>query len=127
MNDLSHTIVGTQDIYFEQQIVMFNRAARKAKMHGFLTAHPRNPEPNESLTPPSPDRIKGGSAWWSKGQTILSLMRVGDLFTIQFYKIKPRIIGKQGKIEIMVDMDRNTYYQAHVGKFQYMFEQASKK
>ena len=125
MNDLSHTIVGTMDIYFESQLVMFNRAAKKAKMHGFLTAHPRNPEPNDITSPPSPDKIKGGSAWWSKSQSIISLMRLGDLFTIQFYKIKPRIVGKQGKIEIKVDMDRNTYYQPHLGKFQYMFNQST--
>lgn len=125
LNDLSHTIPGTQDIYWEQQLVRFNTAAKRSKMHGFLTAHPKNPEPDQLTRPPAPNQIKGGSAFWSKGQTILSLMRMGDAFTVQAYKIKPRIVGKQGVMEFKVDMNRNTYFQYHTGREQYMFGQAA--
>jgi len=125
LNDLSHNIAGTQDIYFEEQHVIFNRAAKYAKMHGFMTAHPRNPPMDGINKPPPPDMIKGGSAHWSKGQTIMSIYRVDDKLTIRLFKIKPRIVGKVGEFEIMLDYDRNTYYEFYAGRRQYMFDQAS--
>lgn len=126
LNDLSHTIPGTQDIYWEQQVVRFNMAAKRSGMHGFLSAHPAKPQPDDLLIPPAPDKIKGGSAFWSKGQTIISLMRQGEIVTVQFYKIKPRIIGKTGKVEIYVNLDRNTYYQHSGNVKKYMFDQPDK-
>lgn len=125
LNDLSHTMPGgTQDIYWEQQMVCFNQTAKASGMHGFLVAHPRNPAPDELSQPPSPDKIKGGSAFWSKGQNILSIMAQGDVLTIGMLKAKPRIAGKRGSFEIRADFDRNTYYQYHVGGPLYMFDQA---
>lgn len=125
LNDLSHNIAGTQDIYYEDQHVTFNRAAKYTKMHGFLTAHPRNPSPEGISKPPPPDMIKGGSAHWSKGQSIMSIYRVDDKLTIRLFKIKPRIVGKVGEFDIMLDYERNTYYEFWGGRKQYMFDQAS--
>lgn len=124
LNDLNHgTIAGTQDIYFEQQHVEFNRTAKANKMHGFLSAHPANPKPEDIAEPPSPFKIKGGSAHWSKGQSIISLMRKEDNLTVKIFKIKPRIVGQTGEFQLRIDQNRNTYFMYSPIMNQYFFEQ----
>lgn len=126
MNDLSHQIQGTQDIYFEGQLVTFNRTAKAARVHGFLLAHPRNPRPEEINICPSPDQIKGGSAWWSKAQNILSISRNEATLTVTVFKAKPRGTAKRGVFEIYLDMDKNTYYGFSGTSRMYLFDQTLK-
>lgn len=109
LNDLRHSIVGTQDIYFEDQLLTFNNTAKSTPTHGFLLAHPAKPQPDDIGTPPPPDRIKGGSAFWSKGQSILSLRDAGEHLHVINYKVKPRYIGKRGEFFLTKEYRRNTY------------------
>lgn len=125
-NDLRHHEVKMIDLYNEEQVVMFNKCAKKNRMHGFLTAHPRNLVNLEDLKePPSPDKIKGGSAFWSKGQTIIGINRIDNVLQLKFWKIKPRVVGERGDTVLGVDFERSTYYEVSDNGYdqQYMFEQ----
>lgn len=109
LNDLRHNIVGTQDIYFEDQLLTFNNCAKYNDIHGFLLAHPAKPQPDDMNTPPAPDKIKGGSAFWSKGQTILSLRDSDPYLEVTIYKAKPRYVAKKGNFLLNKEYKRSTY------------------
>lgn len=109
MNDLRHNIVGTQDIYFEDQLLTFNNAAKTLNVHGFLLAHPAKPSADDLDLPPPPDKIKGGSAFWSKGQTIMSLRDAEEYLHVAIYKAKPRYVAKKGDFLLKKEYKRSTY------------------
>ena len=125
LNDLSHNITGTQDIYFENQLLIFNQCAKNSKVHGFLLAHPAKPQPDDLNLPPTPDKIKGGSAFWSKGQTILSLRDANEHLQVAVYKAKPRYVAKKGDFLLKKEYKRSTYSGASGGNTVFMFEQAA--
>jgi len=71
--------------------------------HGFLLAHPRNPELGapKPLPPPRPDQIEGGSLWYAKAQSMLVVHRNWEDPTdyttlVKVEKAKPKIVGKKG-------------------------------
>lgn len=123
MNDLSHTITGTQDIYFEQQLLFFNLCAKNNNLHGYLLVHPGKPAPDDLSYPPTPDKIKGGSAFWSKGQSILSLKADGDALEVACHKAKPRQVAKKGSVFMRVDFKRNTFFKPGENGNTYFFKQ----
>lgn len=125
LNDLRHNIVGTQDIYFEDQLLLFNNCAKNNNLHGFLLAHPAKPQPDDLNHPPTPDKIKGGSAFWSKGQTILSLRDCEENLQVAVYKAKPRYVAKKGDFMLQKEYKRSTYSHYHVGRKVWMFPQAA--
>lgn len=109
LNDLRHNIVGTQDIYFEDQLLTFNTVAKETNSHGFLLAHPAKPQPDDLHSPPPPDKIKGGSAFWSKGQTIISLRDSDPHLQVIIYKAKPRYVAKKGEFFLNKEYKQSTY------------------
>lgn len=123
LNDLTHIMTGTQDIYFEQQMLLFNNCAKNNNMHGFLLAHPAKPMPDDLLHPPAPDKIKGGSAFWSKGQTILSLRDDVKHLEVTVYKAKPRYAAKKGEFVLNKEYTQSTYSQTVNDKKIYLFPQ----
>lgn len=126
LNDLRHNIVGTQDIYFEDQLLTFNNTAKADNVHGFLLAHPAKPSPDDLDLPPPPNLIKGGSAFWSKGQTIISLRDADNYLHVAIYKAKPRYVAKKGDFMLNKEYKRSTY-SANLGglgdRQQFLFPQ----
>lgn len=123
LNDLSHNITGTQDIYFEQQMLLFNLCAKNNNLHGYLLVHPGKPQPDDLTYPPTPDKIKGGSAFWSKGQSILSLKADEGVLEVACHKAKPRQVAKKGSVFMRVDYKRNTFYKPGENENTYFFKQ----
>lgn len=121
LNDMKHDFTGTNDIYYEQWILEFNGLANSYNCHGYLTAHPLSSgNIDDMMIPPEPRRIKGGGAFWNKGYNVISMARENEYCRLAFYKIKPRIVGKTGIIDLKVDFRRNTYF---TGEDQYLFPQ----
>jgi len=105
-NDLEHDIRtrgGSISEYLKYEIPRFNRFAKTNNAHGFLLAHPRNPELGapKPLPPPRPDQIEGGSLWYAKAQSMLVVHRNWDdpndyTTLVKVEKAKPKIVGKKG-------------------------------
>ena len=115
-NDLEHDVRtrgGSISEYLKYEIPRFNRFAKQNDCHGFLLAHPRNPDagtPNP-IPPPRPDQIEGGSLWYAKAQSMLIVHRNWDdpndyTTLVKVEKAKPKIVGKKGGFAEL------TYYAA---------------
>lgn len=105
-NDLTHDLNnygGKISEYLKHQLPRFNRFCKSEMIHGFILAHPKSPEKlgGSKLPPAKPNDIEGGSLWWAKAQSLITIHR--DLENEQdkttqviVHKAKPKIVGKQG-------------------------------
>jgi len=116
-NDVVHDMNkfgGKISEYLKFQLPRFNRFCKTENLSGFILAHPKSPDTmGGDLKPAKPNDIEGGSLWWAKAQTIITIHR--DLEVAQsctnviFHKVKPKIVGKRGKIDIHFHVSDNCY------------------
>lgn len=120
-NDVEHDMNnhgGKISEYLKFHLPKFNRFCKTRNIHGFLLAHPRNPETKgkESLPPPRPDQIEGGSLWWAKAQSLIVVDRdwtdpKSTTTDILVQKVKPKIVGKKGNVSLQFAAAWNCYYE----------------
>jgi hypothetical protein len=80
--------------------------------------HPKLTEKeNGKRKPPVPYDLKGGSEWFNSGKCMITVHREdldSGIAEIYFNKIKPRAIGKIGKIDLRFDVNRFRYFDIEV-------------
>lgn len=125
-NDLEHKFQGQVSEYLKSQIPRFNRFCKKMNVHGFLLAHPRNPDMRgqKALKAPRPDELEGGSLWYAKAQSLLvahhDWSNPNDYTTeIYIHKAKPKTVGKKGFITLQFAAARDCYFEEINGRYYY--------
>lgn len=116
-NDLVHDLNnfgGKISEYLKFQIPKFNRFCKTEMISGFILAHPKSPDKmNGKILPAKPNDIEGGSLWWAKAQTIITIHRELDEQNapteVIFHKVKPKIVGKRGVTELQYHVADNCY------------------
>jgi len=114
--DLSHPYdkFGGYATYLEVVLPYRNQIAEDNNIHINTIIHPKLTEKvNGVRKAPSPYDLKGGSEWFNSGKCMITVHRESkddNLAEIHFNKIKPRSIGKIGKIELRFDLNKFVYY-----------------
>lgn len=98
--------------YLAEVLSHRNTVAEQSAKHFFTLIHPKNPtakdyDDNGQLRPADPYSMMGGSEWNNNGKNIMSIhkeSREGSVYDINFWKIKPRIVGKSGKMFLNYDI-----------------------
>jgi hypothetical protein len=126
-NDIEHNLKDANGMiseYLKLQLPKFNRLAKKNNIHCFGVAHARSPQiivGQKFPEMPRPDEIEGGSVWYAKAMNLLGLHREyienengwiqsNDL-TIDIKKVKPKIVGKKGRVVLNYNYWENKYYE----------------
>lgn len=119
-NDLVHNVMAFGNIseYLKIQIPRFNNFCENFNVHGFLLAHPRNPDMRGQKypPPPRPDELEGGSLWYAKAQSLLVVDHDWSdpnnyATQIIIHKVKPKAVGKKGFVELQYAAALNCYYE----------------
>lgn len=125
-NDLEHTTSDLSSIasYLPKFILKWNSISRQNKIHSFMVCHARNPnglKSGELPKAPSVYEINGGSAWFAKGQSMIcvnrpyeeinGMMQQSNIADIDIKKIKPKVVGKKGLVNLEFDFAKKCYYE----------------
>lgn len=125
-NDLEHKTADLNSIasYLPKFILDWNRISRQNKIHSFMVCHARNPnglKSGELPKAPSVYEINGGSAWYAKGQSMICVnrqyeeingtMKQSNTVDIDIKKVKPKIVGKRGTVNLDFDFPKKCYYE----------------
>lgn len=116
-NDVVHDLNkfgGKISEYLKFQLPRFNRFCKTENISGFILAHPKSPEAlGGVLKPAKPNDIEGGSLWWAKAQTIITIHREleeqNSSTQVIFHKVKPKIVGKRGIANLHYHIADNCY------------------
>lgn len=104
--------------YLEYCLPYRNHIAEQHNLHLHTIIHPKLTEKiNGQRHPPTPYDLKGGSEWFNSGKSMITVHRpdiTHNLAEIHFNKIKPRSVGKIGKIDLHFDINSLTYYDIDV-------------
>ena len=115
--DLSHPYseFGGYAQYLEFVLPYRNQIAEDNDLHLHTIIHPKLTEKeNGKRKPPVPYDLKGGSEWFNSGKCMITVHREdldSGIAEIYFNKIKPRAIGKIGKIDLRFDLQKFRYYE----------------
>ncbi|CAB4142026.1 hypothetical protein UFOVP425_12 [uncultured Caudovirales phage] len=118
--DLSHPYdkYGGYSTYLEFVLPYRNHIAENNDLHLHTIIHPKLTEKeNGKRKPPVPYDLKGGSEWFNSGKCMITVHREdldSGIAEIYFNKIKPRAIGKIGKIDLRFDLNRFRYFDIEV-------------
>ena len=118
--DLNHDYskYGGYAQYLEAVLPYRNQIAEDNNLHLHTIIHPKLTEKeNGKRNAPSPYDLKGGSEWFNSGKCMVTVHRENtehNLAELHFTKIKPRSIGKIGKIDIYFDREKLLYYELNV-------------
>jgi hypothetical protein len=118
--DLSHPYdkYGGYAQYLEFVLPYRNQIAEDNDLHLHTIIHPKLTEKeNGKRKPPVPYDLKGGSEWFNSGKCMITVHREdldSGIAEIYFNKIKPRAIGKIGKIDLRFDVNRFRYFDIEV-------------
>lgn len=128
-NDIEHEISKRGNIiseYLKLELPKFNTFAKKLGIHGFMLIHPKNPQLSgkEPPPPPTPFMLEGGSLWPAKGRNIIILHRdlmdyKNTVVDVVIHKVKPKIVGKKGNIQLHFAPAFNCYFEEIDGRYVY--------
>jgi twinkle protein len=110
-----------EDQYLKKKLSIIRRFARKNNIYFIIAAHPRTPQKTKDGTylPATAYDISGGSKWYNKGETIISVYRPPlldsgepnvNMTKIIIQKAKPKHVGTKGDTELYFDRDHNRFY-----------------
>lgn len=110
-----------EDQYLKNKLSMIRKFTRKNNLYFIIAAHPRTPQKTKDGTylPATAYDISGGSKWYNKGETIISVYRPPflddgepntSMAKIIIQKAKPKHVGTKGDTELYFDRDHNRYY-----------------
>lgn len=120
--DMSHPYdkYGGYATYLEVILPYRNQIAEDNNIHINTVIHPKLTEKeNGKRKAPTPFDLKGGSEWINSGKCMITVHRESkddNLAELHFNKIKPRSVGKLGKVELRFDLNKFVYYQEENNK-----------
>ena len=129
-NDLQHSTSDLNNIaaYLPSFLKKWNSISKQNNIHSFMVCHARNPnglKSGELPKAPSVFEINGGQAWFAKAQSLICVNRQyeemngvfkqSNTVDIDIKKIKPKIVGKRGLVNLEFDFAKKCYYETFDG------------
>lgn len=125
-NDLQHKTSDLTNIasYLPTFLRKWNTISKQNNIHSFMVCHARNPnglKTGELPKAPSVFEINGGQAWFAKAQSLICVnrqyeeingtMKQSNTVDIEIKKVKPKIVGKRGTVNLDFDFPKKCYYE----------------
>lgn len=125
-NDLQHNTSDLTNIasYLPTFLRKWNAISKQNNIHSFMVCHARNPnglKSGELPKAPSVFEINGGQAWFAKAQSLIcvnrqyeeinGIMKQSNTVDIDIKKVKPKIVGKRGTVNLEFDFPKKCYYE----------------
>lgn len=125
-NDLQHKTSDLTNIasYLPTFLKKWNTISKQNNIHSFMVCHARNPnglKTGELPKAPSVFEINGGQAWFAKAQSLICVnrqyeeingtMKQSNTVDIEIKKVKPKIVGKRGTVNLDFDFPKKCYYE----------------
>lgn len=112
---------GRDDQYLEDVLSYRNAMADAHKMHLATIIHPTKTEADkdQKRRMPGPYDLKGGSEWYNNGRCMITVHRpdgFANAVDIVITKAKPKSVAKLGRVPLMFDTSRASFYWENEGQ-----------